>query len=57
MNERRNDSFLHSGDLVVSTGLVASIDLLPSCRNRFYILPPLSSLIPMPHQQKTELSS
>jgi len=37
MNEPRNELFLHSGDLVVSTGLVPSVDMVPSCRNHFYI--------------------
>jgi hypothetical protein len=35
--ERRNDSFVHNADLVVSASLVASVDLISSCRNRFYI--------------------
>ena len=55
--ERRNESFLHSAVLVVSTGLVASVDLISSCRNHFYIFSSLSLFIPMSRHQKGELWS
>jgi hypothetical protein len=55
-NADRNESFLPNGVSVVSSSLVARVDVVPWGRNDFFILHSLPSLILLPHQQNGELS-